>query len=49
MPIGGQEQANALPVLTDGSFGVMEIREPFVLAKRGYKTEQNQQIIARLR
>jgi uncharacterized membrane protein len=49
LPIGGQEQANALPVLTDGSFGVMEIREPFVLAKRGYKTDQNQAIIARMR
>jgi uncharacterized membrane protein len=49
LPIGGEEQQHALPLLEGGSFGVMEVRDTFVLAKRGYKTDQNAAVLARMR
>ena len=36
------------PALGSGTFGVVEQRGSFVLAKRGYPTQQNQAVLARL-
>jgi uncharacterized membrane protein len=49
LPITGDEQRNALPVLQNGSFGVVDVREPFVLARRGAPTTRNAQILQRMR
>jgi hypothetical protein len=49
LPIGGDEQRNALPVLQNGSFGVIDVREPFVLARRGAPTDRNAAILQRMR
>jgi uncharacterized membrane protein len=49
LPMGGQEQHNVLAGLQNGSFGVLEIREPFVLAKRGAPTDKNAAVVGRLR
>jgi uncharacterized membrane protein len=49
LPITGDEQRNALPVLQNGSFGVLDVREPFVLARRGAPTTRNDQILQRMR
>jgi uncharacterized membrane protein len=49
LPIGGEEQRNALPVLQNGSFGVIDVREPFVLARRGAPTSRNEQVLQRMR
>jgi hypothetical protein len=35
-------------LLSSGEFGVLEIREPFALLKRGYCTEQNERLLRRL-
>jgi uncharacterized membrane protein len=49
LPMGGQELQNALTAFQGGAFGVVDVREPFVLAKRGAGTEQNAAVMARLR
>jgi uncharacterized membrane protein len=49
LPIGGDEQRNALPILQNGSFGVIDVREPFVLARRGAPTSGNAAILQRMR
>ena len=49
LPIGGDEQRNALAPLQNGSFGVIDVREPFVLARRGAPTARNAQILQRMR
>ena len=49
LPIGGDEQRNALAPLQNGSFGVIDVREPFVLARRGAPTSRNAQILQRMR
>ena len=49
LPISGDEQRNALPVLENGSFGVIDVREPFVLARRGAPTDRNAAILQRMR
>jgi uncharacterized membrane protein len=49
LPIGGSEQNNALPLLQNNSFGVVDVREPFVLARRGAPTTRNAEILQRMR
>jgi uncharacterized membrane protein len=49
LPITGDEQRNALLVLQNGSFGVIDVREPFVLARRGAPTDRNAAILQRMR
>ncbi|HVR04006.1 MAG TPA: hypothetical protein VMT47_17860, partial [Polyangia bacterium] len=49
LPIGGYEQTNALPLLQNNTFGVVDVKEPFVLAKRGAPTTRNAAILARMR
>jgi hypothetical protein len=49
LPIGGQEQRNAVAGLQSGTFGVVDVREGFALAKRGAPTNQNGPVLARLR
>ena len=48
VPTGGDERAKALEVLTPGTFGVVAERGQFVLAKRGYSTDLNRGVLARV-
>ena len=48
VPAGGDERAKALEVLTPGTFGVVSERGQFVLAKRGYPTDLNRGVLARV-
>ena len=47
-PIRGDERPFAEPALRDGTFGVIDERGGFVLAKRGAPTTSNASVIARL-
>ena len=47
MPLGGTERTNAAAVFREG-FGVVDIRDGFVLARRGYKTDKNPEIVSQL-
>jgi hypothetical protein len=49
VPPGGDEQAKVIEVLSPGTFGVLSERGEFVLAKRGYPTELNSGVLARMR
>jgi uncharacterized membrane protein len=48
LPCTGEEAANFRPALA-GAFGVVEVREPYVLAKRGYSKQLNSSVMARVR
>jgi uncharacterized membrane protein len=48
VPTGGDERARALEVLSPGTFGVVAERGQFVLAKRGYSTDLNRGVLARV-
>jgi hypothetical protein len=48
-PAWGEETDVVKPALTDGSFGVVDTRGPFFLARRGAPTEGNLHAIAMLR
>jgi len=47
--IGGIDLERIHPVLLDGSFGVVDVSGPFVLAQRGYPTDRNPEVLGRLR
>jgi uncharacterized membrane protein len=47
-PLGGNEQTNAGIALKDGTFGVVDVREGFVLAKRGWRTDKNASIMSQV-
>jgi uncharacterized membrane protein len=49
LPAWDAEKTNALILLQNNSFGVVDVREPYVLAKKGAPTTRNAEIIARLR
>jgi uncharacterized membrane protein len=49
LPIYGDEQRNAFPLLQGNSFGVVDVREPYVLARRGAPTLRNAAVLARMR
>jgi uncharacterized membrane protein len=48
VPVGGDERAKVLEVLSPGTFGVVSERGQFVLAKRGHPTDLNWGAIARV-
>lgn len=48
VPIRGDERDKALPLLRDGTFGVVNDRGDMVLAKRGYDTSKNAGTLARI-
>lgn len=43
------DERRSLEDLKDGTFGVVDVRGEFVLAKRGHSTEKNQEVISRFR
>jgi uncharacterized membrane protein len=47
LPCSGEEGANFRPALA-GAFGVVEVREPYVLAKRGYSKALNSSVMSRV-
>lgn len=47
--IGGSDLKHIHPVVSDGTFGVVEVAGDFVLAKRGHSTELNAETVKRLR
>ncbi len=48
VPVGGDERAKVLEVLSPGTFGVVSERGQFILAKRGYPTDLNWGALARV-
>ncbi|HEX4406398.1 MAG TPA: DUF2079 domain-containing protein [Polyangia bacterium] len=48
LPIYGDEQRNAFPLLQSNQFGVVDVQEPYVLARRGAPTSRNAAVIARM-
>ena len=48
LPIFGDEQRNAFPLLQGNSFGVVDVQEPYVLARRGGPTSRNAAVLARM-
>jgi hypothetical protein len=48
MTPGGQERENVLQALRGGTFGVVDIKGEFVLARRGFSPARNAEIISRL-
>ena len=48
LPAGGAELVNALALLQNNSFGVVDVKEPYVLAKRGAPTTRNPEILMRM-
>jgi uncharacterized membrane protein len=49
LPVGGLEVAPAIAAIKGGTFGVIEVSGEFLLAKRGYPTDKNAEIVARYR
>ncbi|HSZ83652.1 MAG TPA: DUF2079 domain-containing protein [Polyangia bacterium] len=49
LPIFGDEQRNAFPLLQSNAFGVVDVQEPYVLARRGGPTMRNAAVLARMR
>ena len=47
--IGGADLEHIYPVVSDGTFGVVEVAGNFILAKRGYPTELNAEALKRVR
>jgi uncharacterized membrane protein len=47
-PLWGEERDHVLPVLRDGSFGIVDERGEFVLARRGAPTTRNAEIRRKL-
>jgi len=47
--IGGSDLKHIHPVVSDGTFGVVEVAGDFVLAKRGHSKELNAEVLKRLR
>lgn len=47
VPLGGEEAAKLRPALA-GEFGVVEVREPYVLAKRGHSKRLNASVMNRI-
>jgi uncharacterized membrane protein len=45
-PPGGEERQHVIEALHDGAFGVVEVKGPFVLAKRGHPTTRNAEVLA---
>jgi uncharacterized membrane protein len=45
LPVGGAERTNAYLALKDGTFGVVDVRDGFVLARRGQKPDKNPTIL----
>jgi uncharacterized membrane protein len=48
LPSSGEEAANLRPALA-GAFGVVQVLEPYVLAKRGHSKELNPSVMSRVR
>jgi uncharacterized membrane protein len=48
VPCGGEERNRAVEALSNNSFGVVDVKGEFVLAKRGAPTTRNKEILARL-
>ena len=44
--IGGDERGKVSEALTSGDFGVVEVIEPFAVAKRGYPTTLNNRVLS---
>jgi uncharacterized membrane protein len=47
IPVRGDEASYVRTALQDGSFGVVTIKEPFMLARRGHETSQNAAVLGR--
>lgn len=47
--ISGTESKRIYPVVEDGTFGVVEVAGEFILAKRGYPSVRNPEVVKRLR
>jgi len=47
--IGGADLEHIHPVVSDGTFGVVQVAGDFILAKRGYSTEGNAEALKRVR
>ena len=47
--IGGADLEHIYPVVSDGTFGVVEVAGSFILAKRGHPSELNAETVKRLR
>jgi uncharacterized membrane protein len=45
---GGDERLRVLDVLRDQSFGIVDVRGQFVLAKRGHSTTRNAEVLSQL-
>jgi uncharacterized membrane protein len=45
-PPGGEERDHVIQALHDGAFGVVEVKGPFVLAKRGHPTTRNAEVLS---
>jgi uncharacterized membrane protein len=48
LPLGGEEARHVEPVVADGTFGVIDLREPFALLRRGAQTTRNAEILPRI-
>lgn len=48
LPAGGAEAQQARSALLDQGFGVVDLEEPFVLARRGHSPRRNPEILSRL-
>ncbi len=44
--IDGSEKVKVTEALTSGDFGVVDVREPFAVARRGHTTAMNQRVLA---
>ncbi|HEX3694726.1 MAG TPA: DUF2079 domain-containing protein [Polyangia bacterium] len=49
MPAGGEEGRNIAAGLASSGYGVVEVKEPFALAKKGYSTAANASVLTRVR
>jgi uncharacterized membrane protein len=49
MPAGGEEGRNIATGLSSGNYGVVEVKEPYGLAKKGYSTAANASVLTRVR
>jgi hypothetical protein len=43
--IDGSERSKVIEALVSGQFGVVDVKPPFAVAKRGYATELNDRVL----
>jgi hypothetical protein len=48
LPAGGEEGRNLSAALTTGGYGVVAVKEPYALAKKGQSTELNPTVLPRI-